>query len=94
MPQDFQETARLKWKFQVKDSRGSFDAHSSPTVADSVVYINCGHNDLCAIDAKNGREKWPFNTGSKILSSPAVADDVVYVGSDDGYLYAIERTTQ
>ncbi len=43
-----------------------------------------------AVKLSNG---WLFHTGSVIGSSPAVVNGVVYVGSNDGNVYAIERTT-
>ena len=37
--------------------------------------------------------KWSYPTGDSIYSSPALAQDsTLYIGSDDGYLYALNRT--
>ncbi len=36
---------------------------------------------------------WIYHTGGAIKSSPAIVGDRVYIGSDDGYLYALTRST-
>ena len=66
---------------------------SSPTVANGVVYVGSNDNNLHAIDAVTGKEKWRFVTGNSDSSSPAVSDGVVYIGSVDGNLYAIDALT-
>jgi outer membrane protein assembly factor BamB len=67
--------------------------HSSPAVANGVVYVGSLDRNLYAIDAMTGKEKWRFTTGNSVYSSPAVANGVVYVGSMDGNLYAIDGVT-
>jgi outer membrane protein assembly factor BamB len=37
--------------------------------------------------------EWRFATGGKVRSSPVVAGELVLVGSEDGHLYAIDRTS-
>jgi len=73
------------WRFQ---SGGII--HSSPSLADNIIYVGSDDGNLYALDADSGAVLWEFPTGDKIESSPAVADGVVYVGSYDGKLYAIE----
>ena len=72
--------------------------HSSPAVANGVVYVGSCDDNLYAIDALTGKEKWRFTTGKSwvygVLSSPAVANGVVYVGSDTTYLYAIGQRSK
>ena len=74
-----------KWVFQT----GGF-VHSSPVVADGVVYVGSGDHSVYAIDAQSGKQKWAFQTGDTVTSWPAVVDGVVYVGSKDDNVYAID----
>ena len=71
-----------------------YPAHSSPAVANGVVYIGSNDHTLYAFDAAGCSginpcaPLWTATTGNAIDSSPAVANGVVYVGSNDGKLYA------
>jgi outer membrane protein assembly factor BamB len=71
--------------------------HSSPAVANGVVYVGSGdtgaythhrYGNVYALDAKTGAKLWSYTTPNLVTSSPAVANGVVYVGSDDGNVYA------
>ena len=74
--------------------------HSSPAVANGVVYVGSTDGKLYALDAAgvtncSGSPKtcaplWTATTGGFVNSSPAVANGVVYIGSDDGKLYAFD----
>lgn len=44
------------------------------------------------MDAATGEERWAFETGDTVVSSPTVVGDTVAVGSQDGSLYALDRT--
>ena len=62
---------------------------TAPAVADGVVYVGSGNNNVYALDAATGAQAWSFPTGAPVtFSSPAVADGVVYVGSNDGKVYS------
>ena len=77
------------WRFKTGDM-----VDSSPAVSNGVVYVGSVDNNLYAIDAVNGTEKWRFKTGGSVAySSPAVSNGVVYVGSSDNNLYAIDAVT-
>lgn len=78
----------LKWQFATGAA-----IHSSPAVADGVVYVGSQDSRLYALDAETGRELWSFAAESWVESSPAVADGVVYFGSNDGNLYALDART-
>ncbi|OPC78011.1 serine/threonine protein kinase [Embleya scabrispora] len=67
--------------------------HSSPAVADGVVYVGSLDNRLYALEVATGAKKWAFPTGGGITSSPAVARGLVYVGSTDENLYALDVAT-
>ncbi|HDI23774.1 MAG TPA: hypothetical protein ENF40_00970 [Thermoplasmatales archaeon] len=50
-------------------------------------------NNLYAISAEDGSLIWNFSTNGAIRSSPFVYGDYVFFGSDDGRLYAVNKTT-
>ena len=58
-------------------STGNFD--SSPTVADSKVYVGIG-SDVVALKSSDGTQIWSFSTGGSVSSSPTVLGGMVYVG--------------
>ena len=79
---------QLKWKFETKSQ-----IHSSPAVANGVVYVGSTSSNLLAVDFETGKLKWKFKTGTRIVSSPAVVNGVVYVESYDGSFYAVDAAT-
>ena len=54
-----------------------------------MVYVGGADNNLYAIDAATGQQRWAYKTEYWVVSSPAVIDGVVYVGSTDGNIYAL-----
>jgi outer membrane protein assembly factor BamB len=78
---------KVEWSFQTGG-----EIHSSPAVADGVVYFGSQDQKFYAVDAATGEMRWEFQTGSVINSSPAVVNGVVYFGSNDGYFYALDAT--
>ena len=75
----------LKWTY----STGAA-IHSSPAVADGIVYFGSRDFNLYALDADSGDKRWEYQTGSWVESSPAIVNGVVYFGSNDGRLYALD----
>ncbi len=71
----------------------SDEIHSSPAVANGIIYIGSRDYHLYAIDSTSGAVLWKFQAGSYIDNSPIVADNVVYFGSNDGKLYALNAVT-
>jgi len=69
------------------------EMHSSPAVANGMVYIGARDYQLYAIDEATGVVRWTFKAGSYIDASPIVANNIVYIGSNDGYLYALNAAT-
>ena len=76
------------WQFKMENSGGG-SISSSPVVSKDIVYVGNFDNNLYAIDAITGREKWRFNTGYFVMSSPAVSNGVVFVEGLNS-LYAID----
>jgi outer membrane protein assembly factor BamB len=81
--------------------------HSSPAVADNMVFVgsdNIGHppsdsypkvadgGSVYALNAQTGATIWSYSTGDEVYSSPAMAYGIVYVGSNDGKIYAIGKS--
>lgn len=95
------QSGEQQWAFDTRSFEGAgFSSPSSwgatassPAVADGTVYIGNNDNQLYALDAQTGEERWGFVTENDIQSSPAVADGTVYVGSNDNHLYAIDAET-
>jgi outer membrane protein assembly factor BamB len=79
---------RARWKY-----RTGFFVHSSPAVANGVVYVGSFDNNVYALNASTGTLLWRYRTGFYVYSSPAVANGVVYVGSTDNNIYALNAGT-
>jgi hypothetical protein len=54
--------------------------------------VGSGDGRIYAFDAATGDERWLYHTDGAVVSTPAVWEGRLYVGSDDGYLYALQRT--
>ncbi|MEM2292238.1 MAG: PQQ-binding-like beta-propeller repeat protein [Nitrososphaerota archaeon] len=81
-------TGDLVWIYMTQDN-----VHSSPAVADGIVYVGSYDDNVYALNASTGGLIWKYKTGSDVFSSPAVADGIVYVGSCDNNVYALNATT-
>jgi outer membrane protein assembly factor BamB len=78
----------IKWTFATEGA-----IHSSPAVADGIVYVGSRDGYVYALKAETGEKLWAFKTGSWVESSPVVVGGVVYIGSNDGYFYALDAQT-
>ncbi len=56
---------------------------SSPTVANSCVYMGCHEPRLYCIDAVTGNITWTYETSEPLSSSPSCSGDVLVVGTGD-----------
>ena len=80
----------LAWR----GATGATGIHSSPAVANGVIYVGADDDKLYAfaVGCNSGGNMcaplWTGVTGGPINSAPAVDGGVVYVQSDDGKLYA------
>jgi eukaryotic-like serine/threonine-protein kinase len=66
---------------------------SSPAISDGVIFFGSGDNNVYAVNAADGKEKWRFKTGNVVHASPAVANGVVFIGSWDRNMYALDANT-
>jgi outer membrane protein assembly factor BamB len=66
---------------------------SSPAVSNGTIYFGSGDNNVYAVNASDGKEKWRFKTGDVVHASPAVSNGVVYIGSWDRNMYALDANT-
>jgi outer membrane protein assembly factor BamB len=62
------------------------------SIVDNNAYLGAGEN-VISIDLTTHKVGWTFKTGDLVLSSPAVAGNAVFAGSNDGHIYAINRST-
>ncbi|MEE8321908.1 MAG: PQQ-binding-like beta-propeller repeat protein [Gammaproteobacteria bacterium] len=88
----------LAWSYHT-GKHGTFQ--TSPIVVDGVMYITTPFNDVIALDAKSGQEKWRYRhqlRGEKFCCGPAnrgpaVANGMVYTVTIDARLIALDQTT-
>jgi outer membrane protein assembly factor BamB len=66
---------------------------SSPAISNGTIYFGSGDNNVYALNAADGKEKWRFKTGDVVHASPAVSNGTVYVGSWDRNMYALDANT-
>ncbi len=81
-------TGVLMWSFQTGSG-----LHSSPAVADDMVFAGSWDDRVYGLNATTGEQVWNYTTGDQVWSSPAVAAGLVYVGSDDGNVYGLNVST-
>ncbi|HYO10962.1 MAG TPA: PQQ-binding-like beta-propeller repeat protein [Tepidisphaeraceae bacterium] len=61
--------------------------------AGDLLYVSSMGNDLVALDAASGEEKFRVRTGGPIFSACHVDGDTVYFGSADHHVYAVNART-
>lgn len=64
---------------------------TAPVVDESSRMVVFGSEDftLYAVDFRNGRISWTYNTKDRIRSTARIAHDHVFFGSDDGHVFAL-----
>jgi outer membrane protein assembly factor BamB len=71
------------------NARGPAGLHSSPTVANGVVYYGTGAgNDVVALNARTGKRLRGLAVHGAIFNAPSVVNGAVYAGSWHGRLYS------
>jgi outer membrane protein assembly factor BamB len=61
--------------------------------AGDLLLVSSMGNDVIALDAADGKERYRVKTGGPIFSASHVDGDVVYFGSADHFVYAVDRAT-
>ncbi|MGH9455400.1 MAG: PQQ-binding-like beta-propeller repeat protein, partial [Terriglobia bacterium] len=77
---------QLLWQLRLRDS-----IHSSPVLADGLLYVTSLDGALHAIDIHTGREVWKFQTDAQIHSTPSISGDRILFGNDSGKVFAVDR---
>jgi outer membrane protein assembly factor BamB len=80
-------SGRQLWRFRT----GVIE--SSPLVVDNIVYVGSWNHKVYALNLKNGKVRWSYDTGEEIDSSAAYEDGVVYIGANEGHVYALNAWT-
>jgi len=65
--------------------------HSSPLVADGILYLGTGNGVMSAYLATTGVLLWRYQAGDIIHCRPVIAGDKIVLGCFDGYVYALNK---
>jgi outer membrane protein assembly factor BamB len=76
------------WKVDV-----SFTGNTSPTVANTTVYVASQNGALVALDTRTGERKWHIQLDGLVFGSPTVDDGRVLIATDSGKLIALNIET-
>ncbi|MFR9794322.1 caspase, EACC1-associated type [Streptomyces sp. MS06] len=78
--------AKERWRFRTGDGV------ASPAVREGTVYVGSNDENLYAVHAASGEQRWRFSTDGSPTSDrpPALGDGVVYTGTLSGALYALD----
>jgi eukaryotic-like serine/threonine-protein kinase len=90
------KNGKLLWKFQTNGEKKYDFAdyfHSTPVIANGVLYFGSGDCNLYAINSETGALIWKFKSGNIIHSTPAIYNNRIFFGSFDGYVYSLNLTT-
>lgn len=89
------------WNYTMGPSISPREVHSSPAVANGVVYVGYGwghwteNGMLYAVNASTGELIWSYNTTETMVNtSPAVAEGLVFFGTYNwGRIFALNAST-
>lgn len=100
-------TAKVHWKTQV--GLGSEEHYTSlqPAYDNGFVYAADRYGLLVAYELKTGKRAWQRDLGSKkrwfahhprgesarLSAGPVIVDDRLYLASENGFVYALDKTT-
>jgi alcohol dehydrogenase (cytochrome c) len=78
------------------DARGPLEV--SPIVYDGTMYVTSSHNDVYALDAATGAQKWHFHYAPHVIAfsanrGVALVGNTVYEATLDGHLLALDAAT-
>ncbi len=81
----------VKWSVKL-----AAPSHSSPIVADGLLFIVSDDGALSALSAEDGSEKWKYQMIAKkgpIFATPTIAAGCVYVNDPAGNVYVLDSKT-
>lgn len=90
------KTGKQIWRFSTKGERKYDFAdyfHSTPVLANKIIYFGSGDGSLYSINAETGTLIWQFQTGDIVHTTPAIENNKVFFGSFDGNVYGLNLLT-
>ncbi|MFW5876192.1 MAG: PQQ-binding-like beta-propeller repeat protein [Myxococcota bacterium] len=88
---DTVDQLELAWEYPDPSSGESFGVTSTPMVAGDTVYIGTWQNDVVALNASTGAERWRTDVEAVVDSTLAVTADRVYASDGAGFVHALSR---
>ena len=96
--------AKVLWRIRVNrdravrlpatDPKSKYDVHGAAVrLVRDTVFVGTHEGRVLALEAGDGRPRWTFSTGDRIVATPFFADGQVLVGSFDGKVYALDAAT-
>ena len=76
------------WSYKAPDA-----IHSSPVIAQGLVFFGCDNKQVYALDALTGDRRWRFGTKAPVEASPLLRGGRLYIGATDGDFYALNAAT-
>jgi len=98
------QTLKGAWMTRLGSGRGAkYKFEADPLVVDGVMYIPTGNDDIFALDAKNGKKIWEYNSDIPQVNDliccgwdnrgVAAGDGRIYSGQLDGSFVALDQKT-
>lgn len=81
-------TSEIEWTFKTEGEAGLVE--SNPTVANEVVCVTSGDDQLHAVDKESGKERWSIEIHTE--ASPAFANNLFYI-AESNRVIAVDSTT-
>jgi alcohol dehydrogenase (cytochrome c) len=83
------------WTFKIDDDS---PIETAPIEYNGMLYVTSAHNNVYALDAKTGEQKWKFSYSPHVIAfsanrGVALLDGKVYIGTLDGHLIALDAMT-
>ena len=75
----------LRWRAELADRMSGAAA-----AAGGLVVFGGWDNQVRALDARSGEQRWSYDASAPIVAAPLVVDGVIYIGTDGGQLLALD----
>jgi len=76
------------WEFKADEA-----VEATPVIVGDSVYLVDAAGSIYAINERDGKQRWRFDTELGFTSGPSVDDGLLVIGDLDGKVYAIETST-